>query len=199
MRFVAVPPMNFDYSDEQVLLKDQARKFLSERCTSARVRAVLDDASRHYDADLWKGVISAHLIGTQRCEKRAPLSRSARQLAATFGTLGQGGAIPSTTQGLDKLHSVHHAAAKNIYRSDFVGESCTLSGCYFEVAGDAALVARDGEFQIFLSCDDGSVLNLSFVLEDPQCGYVVLDLLEARQHSLAIIGDGLIVRGDGLV
>jgi len=63
MRFVAVPPMNFDYSDEQVLLKDQARKFLSERCTSARVRAVLDDASRHYDADLWKGVIELGWLG----------------------------------------------------------------------------------------------------------------------------------------
>src|SRR6266852_1932483 len=63
----------------------------------------------------------------------------------------------------------------------------------------AALVARDGEFQIFLSCRDGFILNLSFVFEDPQCSYVVLDLLEARKHGLAIVSDGLIVRGDGLV
>jgi hypothetical protein len=72
-----------------------------------------------------------------------------------------------------------HAAAENINRSDFVGESRALSGGHFEVAGDAALVTRDGEFQILLSCRDGFVLNLSFVLEDPQCRYVVLNLLKA--------------------
>src|SRR6267154_6013262 len=132
-------------------------------------------------------------------EQQAPLPGSANQLAATFGTLGQVGAIPVTTKSLNERDGVYHAAAENIYRSEFVGESRTLSGCYLEVAGDAALVAHDGEFQIFLSCRDGFVLNLSFVFEDPQCSHVVLDLLEARKHGLAIVSDGLIVRSDGLV
>jgi len=35
------------------------------------------------------------------------------------------------------VDGIYHAAAENIHRSDFVGESGTLSGCYFEVAGDA--------------------------------------------------------------
>jgi hypothetical protein len=35
--------MNFDFSDDQKLLKDQARKFLSDKCTRKVVRTVLDN------------------------------------------------------------------------------------------------------------------------------------------------------------
>ena len=35
--------MNFDYSDDQKFLKNEARKFLEARCTSAAVRKVLND------------------------------------------------------------------------------------------------------------------------------------------------------------
>jgi len=47
--------MNFDFSDDQRVLRDQARKFLSQESTPARVRRVLetDDA---YDEKLWRGM-----------------------------------------------------------------------------------------------------------------------------------------------
>ena len=35
--------MNFDFSDDQKFLKDEARKFLDAHCTTATVRSVLDD------------------------------------------------------------------------------------------------------------------------------------------------------------
>ena len=34
--------MNFDFSDDQKQLRDQARKFLSEKCPPKAVRVVLD-------------------------------------------------------------------------------------------------------------------------------------------------------------
>ena len=34
--------MNFDFSDEQKQLRDEARKFLAEKCAPKAVRAVLD-------------------------------------------------------------------------------------------------------------------------------------------------------------
>jgi len=89
--------------------------------------------------------------------------------------------------------------AENIHRGDFVRECRALSGGHFQITGDAALVACDGEFQVFLGRDDGFVLNLSLVLENPHCRYVVFDLLEAGQDGLAIDGDALIVESDGLV
>lgn len=48
--------MNFDFSEEQILLQEQARKFLGEACTPDLVRKSLDDPSP-YSETLWKGVV----------------------------------------------------------------------------------------------------------------------------------------------
>jgi len=56
--------MNFDYTDEQKLLKEQARKLLEARCSPVPVRAVLNDATKAYDQDLWKVVAEQ---GPRRC------------------------------------------------------------------------------------------------------------------------------------
>ena len=40
--------MNFDFSDDQKQLRDQARKFLAEKCSPKAVRVVLDGAAEAY-------------------------------------------------------------------------------------------------------------------------------------------------------
>jgi acyl-CoA dehydrogenase len=55
--------MNFDFSPDQKALRDQARKFLAEHASSARVRRILDtDAA--YDAELWKAMGEMGWMGT---------------------------------------------------------------------------------------------------------------------------------------
>ncbi len=48
--------MNFDFSDEQKILKDQARRFLSAESPVAAVRAVLENPAAGYDAALWRKI-----------------------------------------------------------------------------------------------------------------------------------------------
>ncbi len=55
--------MDLDLSDDQQLLKDQARKFLEDRCTSADVRRVFE-GDQSYDADLWQGMTELGWLGT---------------------------------------------------------------------------------------------------------------------------------------
>jgi alkylation response protein AidB-like acyl-CoA dehydrogenase len=55
--------MNFDFSDEQKALRDQARKFLSEHASSARVRRILE-SDEPYDRDLWHGITELAWPGT---------------------------------------------------------------------------------------------------------------------------------------
>ena len=55
--------MNFDFSDDQKFLKDQARKFLDDRCTTAHVRAVLDDEGKAFHEDVWNGVVEMGWLG----------------------------------------------------------------------------------------------------------------------------------------
>jgi alkylation response protein AidB-like acyl-CoA dehydrogenase len=54
--------MNFDFSDEQKQLRDEARKFLSEQCPPKAVRTVLD-GKMPYDKALWKGLAQLGFLG----------------------------------------------------------------------------------------------------------------------------------------
>ncbi len=48
--------MNFDFSDDQKLLKEQVRKFLADKCPTKVVRRVLDGSETHAE-DVWKGLV----------------------------------------------------------------------------------------------------------------------------------------------
>src|SRR5258705_1119572 len=54
--------MNFDCSDDQKQLRDQARKYLAEKCPPKAVRAVLD-GKETYDRGLWKGLAEMGFLG----------------------------------------------------------------------------------------------------------------------------------------
>src|SRR5262245_40079857 len=54
--------MNFDFSDELKLLREQARRFLGERCTSAAVRRILE-GPEPYDKALWQEIAAMGWTG----------------------------------------------------------------------------------------------------------------------------------------
>src|SRR4029077_6665927 len=54
--------MNFDFSDDQKQLRDEARKFLAEKCPPKAVRTVLD-GKQPYDRELWKGLAEMGFLG----------------------------------------------------------------------------------------------------------------------------------------
>ena len=54
--------MNFDFSDEQKQMRDEARKFLAEKCLPKAVRVVLD-GKEPYDRELWKGLAEMGFLG----------------------------------------------------------------------------------------------------------------------------------------
>jgi alkylation response protein AidB-like acyl-CoA dehydrogenase len=69
--------LNFDFSDDQKMLRDQARKFLAEHSSRKAVRNVLNDDAKSHDAALWKGVAEQGWLGAAIPEE--------------FGGLGLGG------------------------------------------------------------------------------------------------------------
>ncbi|MBI5132411.1 MAG: acyl-CoA/acyl-ACP dehydrogenase [Rhodopseudomonas palustris] len=54
--------MNFDFSDDQKQLRDQARRFLAEKSPPRAVRAVLEGKA-DYDRELWKGLAEMGFLG----------------------------------------------------------------------------------------------------------------------------------------
>ncbi|WP_342709029.1 acyl-CoA dehydrogenase family protein [Bradyrhizobium sp. B124] len=60
--------MNFDFSDEQKQMRDEARKYLAEQCPPKAVREVLD-GKVPYDKALWKGLAEMGFLGVAIPEK----------------------------------------------------------------------------------------------------------------------------------
>jgi alkylation response protein AidB-like acyl-CoA dehydrogenase len=54
--------MNFDFSDDQKQLRDEARKYLAEHSSPKAVREVLDGKAP-YDKELWKGLAEMGFLG----------------------------------------------------------------------------------------------------------------------------------------
>jgi len=55
--------LNFDFSDDQKLLRDQVGRFLAERCGPDVVRSVLDGETP-FAVDVWQGLAGMGLMGT---------------------------------------------------------------------------------------------------------------------------------------
>ena len=80
--------MNFEFSEEQELLREQARGFLGENCAPSVVRGVLDSQG-DYDAELWKKVAEMGWTSTVIPEEFGGLGLSYLELVVVAEELGR--------------------------------------------------------------------------------------------------------------
>ena len=80
--------MNFDFSDDQKQLRDQARRFLAEKCTTKQVRQVLEGKDS-YDRALWKGLAELGFLGVAIPEEYGGSGAGHLELAVIAEELGR--------------------------------------------------------------------------------------------------------------
>ena len=95
--------MNFDFSDDQKLLRDQARKFLFDKCDRKSVRTILDDDQLHYHKELWSQISEMGWTGTAIPEEYGGLGLGMLELCVIAEELGRSLAHP------------HHSHPQYIY------------------------------------------------------------------------------------
>ena len=81
--------MNFEFSDEQNLLREQALGFLQETCPTSAVRAILDDVDRPYDDELWHKIAELGWTATAIPEAYGGLGLSYLELSVIAEELGR--------------------------------------------------------------------------------------------------------------
>jgi len=81
--------MNFDFSDDQKFLKNEARRFLDGNCSTQTVRGVLNNAGRSYDEALWKAVAAQGWLGTAIPEEHGGLGLGHMELCVIAEELGR--------------------------------------------------------------------------------------------------------------
>lgn len=81
--------MNFDFSDDQKMLRDQASRFLSDNSSPKQVRVVLEDDSIPYDEQLWRGIAELGWTGTAIPEEYGGAGLSHEDLCVIAEELGR--------------------------------------------------------------------------------------------------------------
>lgn len=81
--------MNFDFSDDQKSLKDDARRFLTDKAGAKVTRRVLDDASVSYDEGLWRAVADMGWLGAAIPEEHGGLGLGRLELCVLAEELGR--------------------------------------------------------------------------------------------------------------
>ena len=81
--------MNFDFSDDQKFLRDEARKFLEAQCTTAHVREVLDDDSKSHKEGVWKQIGEMGWLGAAVPEEYGGLGLGMLELCVIAEELGR--------------------------------------------------------------------------------------------------------------
>ncbi|HRD47430.1 MAG TPA: acyl-CoA dehydrogenase family protein, partial [Caulobacter sp.] len=80
--------MNFDFSDDQKQLRDQARRFLADRCAPAAVRAILE-GPEPFDRELWKGLGEMGFLGAAIPEEYGGVGLGHLELCVIAEELGR--------------------------------------------------------------------------------------------------------------
>lgn len=183
--------MNFDYSDDQKFLKNEARKYLEANCTVSRVRAVLDNAERHYDAELWQGVAGQGWLGAAIPEAYGGLGLGHVELCAIAEELGRVVApIPfaSTVYLLAEAVMLAGSEAQKseilpkIAAGEIIGALATSEGPGALTEKSVAATVSGGRLNgVKLPVTDGAIANLAVVLasEGGRVGLYLADLSDA--------------------
>ena len=89
--------MNFDFSDDQKLLKEQVRKFLGDKCPTKVVRRVLD-GNESFAGEVWQGLIDLGVPGIGIPEAYGGLGMSPLELCVVAEEIGRAAApVPFDT------------------------------------------------------------------------------------------------------
>jgi acyl-CoA dehydrogenase len=80
--------MNFDFSDDQKLLQEQVRKFLTDKCPTKVVRRVLD-GDEAFAAEVWNGLVELGVPATGIPEEYGGLGLSPLELCVIAEEIGR--------------------------------------------------------------------------------------------------------------
>ena len=81
--------MNFDFSEDQKFLKEQANKFLTDKCDTSVFRSVLNDPDMTHSEELWKAIIEMGWTGTTIPEEFGGLGLGYLELCMIAEELGR--------------------------------------------------------------------------------------------------------------
>jgi len=187
----ACEAMNFDFSEDQKFLKNEARRFLEANCPTSRVRKVIDDPSVTWDSELWKAVAGQGWLGAAIPEEHGGLGLGRLELCVIAEELGRAVApIPfaSTVYVLAEALMLAGSEAQKaavlpgIAAGDVIGALATSEGPGALAASAIRATVEGGRLSgTKIPVTDGGIATHALVLakEGGQPGLFLVDLSAA--------------------
>jgi len=137
--------MNFDFSEDQKFLGNEARKFLEAECTTAHVREVLDDADISHHAGVWGKVVEMGWLGTAIPEAHGGLGLGMLELCVLAEEMGRALApVPFASTAYFFTEALKLAATDEMKEAILPGiMGGDVVGCYASSEGLGAVNATN--------------------------------------------------------
>jgi alkylation response protein AidB-like acyl-CoA dehydrogenase len=180
--------MDFDFSDDQKFLKNEARKFLDGRCPVSVVRGVLDDPAKAYDEGLWKAVAEQGWIGAAIPEEHGGLGLGRLELCVIAEELGRSLAPIPFSSTVYFVAEALMLAGSEAQKAKWLPKIAAgeAIGCFATVERPGALTEAQVQARVEggklsgvkLPVTDGDIADLAIVLarEAGQTGLYLVDL-----------------------
>ena len=189
--------MNFEFSEEQNLLREQARGFLGEHCPMTKVRAVLD-GDQPMDQELWAKIAEMGWTATVIPEEFGGLGLSYLELAVIAEELGRAVAptpfSSSVYLATEALLLAGSTAQKErwlpkLASGEAIGAFAMVEGPGRTTAANLAATAQNGALHgAKVAVADGDVADLAIVVTKADGGD------GASLHLAELGGDGVSVK-----
>ncbi len=178
--------MNFDFSDDQKSLKDQARKFLADKAGAKVTRRVLDNAEVSYDEGLWRGVAEMGWLGAAIPEAHGGLGLGHLELCVLAEELGRAVAPVPFSSTVYFFAEAFMLAGSEAQKAALLPKLAAgeIIGCFASSEGPGAPTPSNIQARF-----DGAVLNGAKIpVPDGDCAsHVVVVAKEGAGVSLALV------------
>jgi acyl-CoA dehydrogenase len=165
--------LNFDFSDDEKLVRDQTARLLADRCSTGVVREVLEgDAA--YAADVWKGLVEMGLTGTSVPEAYGGVDAGyltlclvAEQLGANLAPTPFSSSVYFATEALLEFGSdaQQEQWLPKLASGELIGTLAVVESSDELTAESVQLAASNGRLTgSKLVVPDGSIADISIVL-----------------------------------
>jgi acyl-CoA dehydrogenase len=135
--------LNFDFSDEQKQLREEARRFLADRCPSSAVRAILE-GPEPFDRALWQGLAEMGFLGAAIPEEYGGVGLGHLELCIIAEELGRVVAPVPTASSIYLAAEFLMAAGSDAQKAQWLPRlaSGTAIGCFAFAEGVGKVTPR---------------------------------------------------------
>ena len=183
--------MNFDFSEEQTFIRDQARNFLQQECTPQTVRAVLDSDTA-YDAELWQKMVELGWTSMAIPEEHGGLGLGYLELCVIAEEIGRALApVPFSSSvylATEAIKSWGSEAQKSHYLPKLAAGELIGTLAHAEGLGNGApQLAYDGKEVSGTKSPvpDGDIADFAIVSADNGKGGIQLCIVDLDQSACA--------------